>query len=464
MALLVKSLAGQLERLTDYNVTKKDTIDNEKTISATVIQTSRNGHAFPLIQNEGALFYEDEEYVIKKTKYTPAGNLLQVDIDGIHRAYADLGDNYVYTTAGKKKKLYIEDMLDIALKGSGYSYDVTPAGLSDSFEVEEFGNGYSLGLLNDIKDKYSCEYEIVGKKVYIAKEISRDTDYVIRDRLNVKDPSQELDTSSIKTYIRGFGKKDSKTGNYAVEAEYTSPLASVYGIKHANPIIDDSYGSGDKGKLEKRLEKELTDTLEITINLTYTEVVARGMQDIRKGDYVWCILEPFDLKTKLRVVSVESYSDPHKPDNFTFGKLRPSYKKTVASLLRTQKSISKMIDSSSGKLKGSAVGENITIGSQAVFEDGYDPTKISIPTYTVANATTDGLMSAADYVKLASIVMGPDGQVSIALATATSNGLLSAADFSKLQNIKVGSTVIDLSTLPQQLASLDKRITALETQ
>ena len=98
-------------------------------------------------------------------------------------------------------------MLDIALKGSGYSYDVTPAGLSDSFEVEEFGNGYSLGLLNDIKDKYSCEYEIVGKKVYIAKEISRDTDYVIRDRLNVKDPSQELDTSSIKTYIRGFGKE-----------------------------------------------------------------------------------------------------------------------------------------------------------------------------------------------------------------------------------------------------------------
>ncbi|MEC2233900.1 phage tail protein [Bacillus subtilis] len=464
MTLLVRSLVGQIERLTDFKVTKKDAIDNENNISATVLQTSRNNHAFPLIQNEGALFYEDEEYVIKKTKFTPIGDFLQVEIEGLHRAYSDLGDNYVYTTSGKKKKLYIEDMLDIALKGSGYSYSITPAGLDDSFEVEEFGNGYSLGLLNDIKDKYSCEYEIIGKKVHIAKEISRDTDYVIRDRLNVKNPSQELDTSSIKTYIRGFGKKDEKTGKYVVEAEYTSPLASVYGIKHANPIIDDSYGAGDKGKLEKRLEKELTDKLEITISLTYTEIVARGMQDIRKGDYVWCILEPFDLKTKLRVVSVESYSDPHKPDNFTFGKLRPSYKKTVASLLRTQKSISKMIDSSSGKLKGSAVGENITIGPQAVFEDGYDPTKITIPTYTLANATTDGLMSAADYSKLASIVLGPGGQVSIALATETENGLMSAADFSKIKRINVGTATVDISTLPQQLETINQRLTALENK
>lgn len=178
-----------------------------------------------------------------------------------------------------------------------------------------------------------------------------------------------------------------------MEAEYTSPLASVYGIKHANPIFDDSYTAKDEGKLEKRLEKELTDKIEISISLTYIEVKQLNMQDIRKGDYVWCVLEPFDLKTKLRVVSVESYSDPKKSPVFTFGKVRANIKKTTAKLGRGQSSVSKLIDTSTGKVKGSAISGNITIGKDAIYEDGYDPTKLTIPTYGRANATTDGLMT-----------------------------------------------------------------------
>ncbi|MEC3798422.1 phage tail protein, partial [Bacillus velezensis] len=355
-SLLVKNLANQVEALTDFNVTKKDEIENGRSIDVTVWETDRNAHSFPLIQNEGSLFYEDEEFVIRKTRYVPiSGKRLKVDITALQRSFSDLGENYVYETSGKKKTLYIEDMLDIALKGSGYSYEVLPEGLGDSFEVEDFGNGYSLGLLSDIKEKYSAEYECIGKKVYFAKEIARDTDYIIRDRVNVKDPSQEIDTSSIKTYIKGFGKKDEKTGKYAVEAEYTSPLASVYGIKHANPVFDDSYTAKDEGKLEKRLEKELTDKIEISISLTYIEVKQLNMQDIRKGDYVWCVLEPFDLKTKLRVVSVETYSDPKKSPVFTFGKVRANIKKTTAKLGRGQSSVSKLIDVSTGKVKGSAI-------------------------------------------------------------------------------------------------------------
>ncbi|MCP6683008.1 phage tail protein [Bacillus nakamurai] len=463
--LIVKNLANQVEALTDFNVTKKDEIENGRSIDVSVVQTKRNTHSFPLIQNEGSLFYEDEEYIIRKTRYVPiGGGRLKADLTALHRSFSDLGENYVYETSGKKKKLYIEDLLEIALKGSGYTYEIMPEGLGDSFEVEDFGNGFSLGLLNDIKEKYTAEYDCIGKKVYIAKEIARDTDYIIRDRVNVKDPSQEIDTSSIKTYIKGFGKKDDKTGKYAVEAEYKSPLAVVYGIKHASPIFDDSYTAKDEGKLEKRLEKELTDKIEISISLTYVEISALKMQDIRKGDYVWCVLEPFDLRTKLRVVSIESYSDPNKPAVFTFGKLRPNIKKTVAKLGRTQSSISKLIDTSTGKVKGSAISGNITIGKDAIYEDGYDPTKLTIPTYGRANATTDGLMSSSDYVKLASIVLGPDGQISVALATETTNGLMSAADFAKLKRIKVGTATVDLSTLPQQLESINKRLTALENK
>ncbi|WP_231135857.1 phage tail protein [Bacillus amyloliquefaciens] len=191
--------------------------------------------------------------------------------------------------------------------------------------------------------------------MYFAKEIARDTDYVIRDRVNVKDPTQEIDTSSIKNVLsRASERKTTRQGNMRSKLKYKSPLAEIYGIKHANPIFDDSYTAKDEGKLEQRLEKELTDKIEISISLTYVEVEALKMQDIRKGDYVWCVLEPFDLRTKLRVVSVESYSNPNKPSVFTFGKLRPNISKTVAKLGRTQSTLSKLIDTSTGKVKGSA--------------------------------------------------------------------------------------------------------------
>ena len=107
-SLIVKNLANQVEALTDFNVTKKDEIDNGRSLDVSVIQTDRNAHSFPLIQNEGSLFYEDEEFVIRKTRYVPiGGKRLKVDITALHRSFSDLGENYVYETSGKQKKLYL---------------------------------------------------------------------------------------------------------------------------------------------------------------------------------------------------------------------------------------------------------------------------------------------------------------------------------------------------------------------
>ncbi|MDI3412511.1 hypothetical protein QKW52_29010 [Bacillus sonorensis] len=44
-------------------------------------------------------------------------------------------------------------------------------------------------------------------------------------------------------------------------------------------------------------------------------------------------------------------------------------------------------------------------------------------------------MSSSDYVKLANILVGPDGKVIVDLASEITNGLMSYADFIKLKRI-----------------------------
>ncbi|MCM3140392.1 phage tail protein [Bacillus safensis] len=460
MELLIKTVRGEVEALTDYDCTVREA-ENEKSLDVTVTKTARNDHAFEMIENENVFVCDGDEYVIKKTIPTTANDTIKISASAIYKPLIDLADHYVYSKSGKKKKMTIEDMVAIALEGSGYSYAVSPEGLTTTFELEDFGDGFSNDLLRDILDKYKAEYTISGKKVVIAKELGRDTDYQIRHKFNSRDEQAEVDTSSLKTYIRGFGKQNDKTKAYAVELEYTSPLAEIYGIKHAAPIRDDSYTSANADELELRLQEELTDTIELSLTLTYTELKHFGVQDIRKGDYVWCMIDPFGINKRIKVVGVERYSDPNKSPVYTFGKLKRDSKTLIKGFRRTEKRVSKLFDAT-GKVKGASIGAGLRIGSDANFDDGYDPT--TIPKYGPATAVSDGLMTSGDYQKLQSIVVGPDGKPQVDMASATKAGLMSATDFIKISKINVNTSgsIIDISSLANNLASLVMRVEALE--
>ncbi|MFC7801268.1 phage tail protein [Bacillus subtilis] len=446
--LFVHSLTGAVELLAGFSVTRNSGINNEKTISVSGVRTDVNEHAVALIKNDNIFEYKSELYVIKKLNTKPIGESIKIEATAVHKMFIDLRDNYIYDTQKGEKAYRPETALEIALSGTPYAYSVDTTGLPTSVTIENFGDANSLSLLEDIVEKFGAEFECVQNVIFVAKEIARVTDNQIRYKFNVQDPQQEIDTSDIKTYIRGFGK--------GIEAEYTSPLASVLGIRHADPVRDDRYTI--KADLLERIKSELYDRIDISITLTYVELLDMGIQDIRKGDYVWCILDPFGIDVQLRVTEKEDYSDPSKSPKYTLGTLTKSSTDIVSEFNRTKKVIGKVIDGTTGKIKSSAV----TIGQYTQFETGYDPSQI--PRYSLASATTDGLMSSADFTKLASIVLGPDGQVSIALASETNNGLMSAADFTKLKHIKVGTTTVDISMLPQQLESINQRLTALENK
>ncbi|MCY8265614.1 phage tail protein [Bacillus haynesii] len=450
--LFIKSLAGQFEMLTDVSTTRKSGINNQKTISISGVLTSQNQHAFPLIQNENSLIYDEEEYVIKTSSIKPFGNKMRASATAVHRMFVDLDDMYIYDVIAGEKALSIDTMLKFALAGTGYSYQVDSEGIAKSVTVENFGDAKSLTLLNSIAEKFGVEYECVNKTIYIAKEIARYTDNQLRYSFNINNPSKDIDTSSLKTYIRGFGKKK-EDGTYVVTAEYRSPLADVFGPRHADPVRDERYT--DKASLLERIKSELHDRIDISISLTYVELQAQGIQDIRKGDYVWCIVEPFDIDVRIRVVEVEDYSDSSKSPKFTLGSITRKSTDIVSDFKRAQKTISKIVDVSTGKIREGS----IKIGGNTSFDPGYDPTKLNIPQYGLASASANGLMSSADYVKLANILVGPDGQVVVALASDTNDGLMSAVDFTKLKRIKMPTTgEIDMQSILDRLTALEQEV------
>ncbi|MGM0966931.1 MAG: phage tail protein [Bacillota bacterium] len=463
MELLIKTVRGEVEALTDYDCTVRETAENEKSLDVSVLSTRYNDHSFGLIENENIFVCDGEEYVIKKTRPVTANKTIKIEASGVYKPLIDLADNYVYSKSGKKKKMTIDDMVAIALEGSGYSYDISPEGLDATFELEDFGDGFSNDLLRDLLDKYKAEYTIEGKKVVIAKELARDTDYQIRHKFNARDESVEIDTSSLKTYIRGYGKQNDKTKAYAVELEYTSPLAEIYGIKHAAPIRDDAYTDKNADELKLRLQEELTDTIEISLTLTYTELRHFGVQDIRKGDYVWCTIDPFGINKRIKVVGVERYSDPNKSPVFTFGKLKRNSKTLIKGFRKTEKRVSKLFDAA-GKVKGNVVGSGIRVGADTNFDTGYDPS--SIPRYGPATAVSDGLLTSNDYQKIQSIVVGSDGKPQVDMASASKSGLMTAADYVKLSKISVSSSGanVDLNKLASDVTALTARVAALESK
>lgn len=419
MDLYIKSLVGQIEMLTDFEVTRKNNSEGEKQISVSVTKTNKNEHAFPMIVNEARFIYDNEEYVIKQHNENITGLSIQIECTAIHQMFEDLNINHIYDKITIRED--INYFLDFALAGTGYTYSVDPTNIYPTRKFVDYGDDNSLSLFKIIREKFKVEFEPTGFHIHVAKKISRNTDYQIRYKVNVSDLSQDIDTTDFRTYIRGYGKRY-KSGNYAAQAEYTSPLAAIYGIKHATPVRDDDEDDSDS--LLETIKNKLTDSMNLSIKLTYNELKSLGIQEIKKGDYVWCILDPFDLDVYIRVVEIEDYSNPFKSPIFTIGTLKRKATDIIASFNSTRKTVSKISDGTHVRSSAVIIDENTT------FAEGYDPVTKASPL----------------------------------LATASSNGLMSLEDKTKLDQISISvpGQVVDLSFLMQKIEELEQRIVVLE--
>lgn len=171
MAILaVKDLSGIAEPLPGFYATRSNGIEGEKTLNVTGYKTELNQYGYKLVKNENILIYKDEEYVIKTHKEKTFKNGVGVEVTALHRIFDDLINYRVYEEKSGTPR--INAMLDFALKGTGYTYEVDNTDLPTSVEVQNFGWDNSLALLRSILEKFGAEFDYIGKRIFIAKKIS----------------------------------------------------------------------------------------------------------------------------------------------------------------------------------------------------------------------------------------------------------------------------------------------------
>ncbi|MEI2338892.1 hypothetical protein FA002_02125 [Priestia megaterium] len=456
--LFIRNLAGEEFPLSKYTVKRNASVENAaRTISVEILlDVEENFQGYREIRQLTYLVFEGETYVVGNIKEGMVGTTPKKTISAEHIFYQDMKlKNRKYTALTGNKKT--EELLNFIFVDSGYKVNYDPTGLPTTIEVESFGNHNLLALLQDLMSRIGAEFDYVDNQVFVAAELGRVTDKQLRYEFNVNSPSKEVDVTDVRTYIKGFSTQN-EDGSYYYVADYTSPLAEVYGILIADPLYDDRYKSS--ATLREACKNSLNDTIDFTIQLTATQLAGMDIHDVQKGDYLWCIIDPFDIDIRVRVVEIEDSEDENKAPIFTLGKVKRKTSALIASFRESVKAVNAIYDPATQKVKPTAI----------------DTKNINYP---VASETQSGIVSAADYTKLAKLKTGEDGTVVIPLATVLNDGLLSAELFQKLNLIQVdqnGNVRVDLTTIEQtlqqqsqtiqeqqeQLTQLNERVTTLE--
>ncbi|WP_026866630.1 phage tail spike protein [Jeotgalicoccus marinus] len=201
--------------------------------------------------------------------------------------------------------------------GSGFNFALVD--FSPSVTIEGFGKGANrLELFKRLLDRYNYEFEIQGRTVYMKHLIGNDTNYMYKYRLNASNVSENIDASSMFTYIRGFGDfeegEEDYFNNAGLQDDYLSPLAEIVTKPgqlpdEGPPIVDGRITQVDT--LKEAMRKAVEESLAITIEGTLHDVRQMGY-DIAvpvKGDRVWLHDERINLEQEVRLHKIVTTYD-----------------------------------------------------------------------------------------------------------------------------------------------------------
>ena len=253
------------------------------------LQISFSSFSFPQNVGHGLLDYEvtveDEdghEYKVKQYQQ----NGPEKRITATHIFY-ELGGHYLYDIYGGTRTF--NDFASWLFSSTGWTFrniDVTGSQI-----IANFGENNVLQLIKILCASFECEYQILpGKVIQFAKVVGEDNDLQYRYKHNINDLTQSIDTTSLKTEIRGYGAD-------GLVVTYTSPLASHprMGVRVAEPFYDDSITT--QSEMVEALKAQLPDAPETVVEISVTEV------DGNVGDYVWIIHEELDLLYQTRILA-----------------------------------------------------------------------------------------------------------------------------------------------------------------
>jgi hypothetical protein len=181
----------------------------------------------------------------------------------------------------------------------------------------------------------------------------------------VKTITRDVNTNNLSTYIKGFGNKN-EDGTYAIQSEYTSPNASIFGIRHAKPVYDERYTTVEG--LNERLQAEISDTPDVSIKTDFADLRRAGFPyDVpNEGDDVYLIYEPMGIDVETRLTEIDEEFDevsvyPYKT-TVTLANIRESF---TGSIIDSQKQL-KDIVGTDGKVRYNVLDAAVKRATEAL--------------------------------------------------------------------------------------------------
>ena len=218
----------------------------------------------PDLLEELIVICEGQKYRIKQLSSTMSGNKTLQSVTCKHISF-DLIDYYAYDYL--TNTVTLDKALQFLFKGTPFTYSISDSIKNQSFE--KLGECNKQKLLAKIIEAYGLEYEVDNYHFTFKKKVGYETEFQFRYKANISNVKKDIDTTSLTTYIKGYGKKDDE-GNSLCTAEYTSPNAEKFGVRHADPVFDERYTI--QSALLEYIKTKLNDTPDIVVELDYTQI------------------------------------------------------------------------------------------------------------------------------------------------------------------------------------------------
>lgn len=280
--MLIITNESQTEMLLESNYEKTEELNGTLQISFNSFSYPQNvGHN--LIDFEVSVEDEDgHEYVVKQL----GGDRLSKQVVAVH-SYFSLADDFKYDLFGGTHTF--DEFITFALSGTGWTF--VNEDINESVTIPNFGNANPLVLINTLLSAFKCERQILpGKIIRFKKVIGEDNDLQFRYRHNIETLSYSVDTTNLKTQIKGYGAN-------GLVVTYTSPLAAHprIGVRIAEPIHDDRFTIAES--LTEHIKAQLPEAPETNIEVKVSTV------DGNVGDFVWLIHEDLNFEYQTRILS-----------------------------------------------------------------------------------------------------------------------------------------------------------------
>jgi len=286
--LLIVTNDTQVEPILETNYEKFEELNGALRISfSSFLHESNPGHT--LLDFEAIIEDEDgHEYVVKEF----SGDTFTKKATAVH-IYFSLVDDFKYEIHGGTRTF--NDFMSFVLDGTGWTFINADV---DGYQLlPNFGEANPIVLIEQLCTAFNCERQLLpGKVIRFSKKIGRDNDIQFRYRHNIETLSYSINTTNLKTQIRGYGSE-------GIDVTYTSPLAKSprIGIRIADPIHDENIESIEE--MATRLASELPAAPETNIKVKVTSI------DGDVGDMVWLIHEELNLEYQTRILSKKTKRD-----------------------------------------------------------------------------------------------------------------------------------------------------------